>query len=66
MNLGDQFVDTVGKLAGFSLHAGVAARARQQKIPQRSRGAPPCRYIGRPAVFERRLTLRRIGNQRYQ
>ena len=41
----DQFGDTVGKVAGFSLHAGVAARADERKKLERL-----CRYISRPAV----------------
>ncbi len=40
----DQFSDTVGKVAGFSLHAGVAARARERQKLER---------ICRPAVSGR-------------
>jgi len=37
----DQFGDTVGKVAGFSLHAGVAARANErQKLERLSEGGP--------------------------
>jgi hypothetical protein len=42
----------VAKLAGFSLHAGVAAKAHQQDKLERL-----CRYIARPAVSEKRLSL---------
>jgi hypothetical protein len=57
----DQFGDTVGKVAGFSLHAGVAARAHERSKLERL-----CRYISRPAVSEKRLSLMRNGNIRYQ
>ena len=48
----DLFADTVGKTAGFSLHAGVAVKARQRDELERL-----CRYITRPAVSEKRLSL---------
>jgi hypothetical protein len=57
----DPFGDTVGKVAGFSLHAGVAAKADERKKLERL-----CRYISRPAVSEQRLTLTPNGNIRYQ
>ena len=44
--------ERVAKLAGFSLHAGVAAKAHQRKKIERL-----CRYIARPAVSEKRLSL---------
>jgi len=50
----------VAKLAGFSLHAGVAARAHQRDKVDRL-----CRYIARPAVSEQRLSLTPTGNVRY-
>jgi hypothetical protein len=50
-----------GKVAGFSLHAGVAARADQRAKVERL-----CRYICRPAVAERRLSLTPNGNVRYE
>ncbi|MFA5679700.1 MAG: IS91 family transposase, partial [Pseudomonas sp.] len=50
-----------GKVAGFSLHAGVAARADERKKLERL-----CRYISRPAVSEKRLSLTPNGNVRYQ
>ena len=43
----EPFGDAVGKVAGFSLHAGVAARADERKQLERL-----CRYISRPAVSE--------------
>ncbi|WP_337242242.1 transposase, partial [Escherichia coli] len=58
---GDPFGDGIGKVAGFSLHAGVAARADERKKLERL-----CRYISRPAVSEKRLPLTRGGNVRYQ
>ena len=57
----DQFGDTVGKVAGFSLHAGVAAKAHERNKLERL-----CRYISRPAVSEKRLSLTKNGNVRYQ
>jgi len=55
------FDDGAGKVAGFSLHAGVAARADERKKLERL-----CRYISRPAVSEQRLSLTPNGNVRYQ
>ena len=54
-------VDQVGKVAGFSLHAGVAARAHERKKLERL-----CRYIARPAVSEKRLSLLSNGHVRYE
>ena len=53
--------DSVGKVAGFSLHAGVAATTDEPKKLERL-----CRYITRPAVSEERLALTLNGNVRYQ
>jgi hypothetical protein len=56
--------DSRAKLAnegGFSLHAGVAARADQRDKLERL-----CRYIARPAVSEKRLSLTANGHVRYQ
>ena len=53
--------DTVGKVAGFSLHAGVAARIHERKKLERL-----CRYISRPAVSEKRLSLTPNGNMPYE
>ena len=55
------FGDTVGKVAGFSLHAGVAARADERTKLERL-----CRYTSRPAVSGKRLSLTPNGNIRYQ
>jgi hypothetical protein len=57
----EPFDDGVGKAAGFSLHAGVAAKAQERKKLERL-----CRYISRPAVSENRLSLTPNGNVRYQ
>jgi hypothetical protein len=57
----DPFGDRVGKVAGFSLHAGVAARADERKKLERL-----CRYISRPAISEKRLSLTPNGNIRYE
>ena len=54
------FNDGVGKVAGFSLHAGVVARADERQKLERL-----CRYISRPAVSEKRLSLTPNGNVRY-
>ena len=56
----ESFDDEVGKVAGFSLHAGVAARADERKKLERL-----CLYISRPAVSEKRLSLTPNGNIRY-
>ncbi len=53
--------DTVGKVAGFSLHAGVATRAHERDKLERL-----CRYITRPAVATKRLSLTRNGQIRYE
>ena len=75
---GETFDAGVGKVAGFSLHAGVAARADQRQKLER-----PCRYdvqgctsvaggrkpgatITRPAIAKKRLSLTSNGNVRYQ
>jgi hypothetical protein len=52
---------TVGKVAGFSLHAGVAARAHDRDKLERL-----CRYIARPAVSAKRLSMTRNGQVRYE
>jgi len=57
----DDYVDTAGKISGFSLHAGVAVRSDERKKLERL-----CRYISRPAVSEKRLSLTSNGNIRYQ
>jgi hypothetical protein len=57
----EPFGDTVGKVGGFSLHAGVAAKAGERKKLERL-----CRYIARPAVSEERLSLTDSGKVRYR
>ena len=57
----DSFGDEVGKVAGFSLHAGVMARADERQKLERL-----CRYVSRPAVSEKRLSLTANGQVRYQ
>ena len=54
-------IATVGKVAGFSLHAGVAANAQQRDKLERL-----CRYITRPPVSEQRLSLTAHGKVRYE
>jgi hypothetical protein len=56
----DRFAQ-VAKMAGFSLHAGVAAEAWERQKLERL-----CRYISRPAVSEKRLSMMPSGNIRYQ
>jgi len=51
----------VGKVAGFSLHAGVAAKASQRDKLERL-----CRYVTRPAIAEQRLSLTNQGKVRYE
>ncbi len=48
-------------MAGFSLHAGVAVKASQRDKLERL-----CRYITRPAIAERRLSLTNQGKVRYE
>ena len=56
----EPFDHGVGKLAGFSLHAGVAARADERhKLEQL------CRYISRPSIAEQRLSLTPNANVCY-
>ena len=51
----------IGQIAGFSLHAGIMARRDQRKKLERL-----CRYICRPVVSEKRLTMTSGGRIRYQ
>ena len=46
---------SVGETAGFSLHAGVATKANERAKLERL-----CRYIARPAVSTKRLSLTRF------
>ena len=59
---GDEgFSEAPGKVGGFNLHAGVAARADERSKLERL-----CRYISRPAVSQARLSLTPSGLVRYQ
>jgi hypothetical protein len=57
----ESFGKGTGQVAGFSLYAGVAAKARQRGKLERL-----CRYITRPAVSEKRLSLTNQGKVRYE
>jgi hypothetical protein len=61
VDIDEMQTSTVGQVAGFNLHAGVAARADQRRKLERL-----CRYIARPAVSEQRLALTAQGKVRYQ
>jgi hypothetical protein len=49
-----------GRIEPVSLHAGVAARVDERKKLERL-----CRYVSRPAVAEKRLSLTPNGSVRY-
>jgi len=51
----------VGEVAGFSLHAGVAVRANERAKLERL-----CRYVTRPPVSTKRLSMTRNGRVRYE
>ena len=53
--------NSVGETAGFSLHAGVATKANERAKLERL-----CRYITRPAISTKRLSLTRNGQVRYE
>ena len=55
------FSSSVGEVAGFSLHAGVATTANERAKLERL-----CRYITRPAVSTKRLSMTRNGRIRYE
>jgi hypothetical protein len=55
------FLSSAGEAAGFSLHAGVAAKANERAKLERL-----CRYITRPAVSTKRLSMTRNGRVRYE
>ena len=57
----EPFDNGVGKVAGCPLHAGVAARAEQREKLERL-----CRYVSRPAISHKRLSLTPNGNVRYE
>ena len=53
--------NSVGEAAGFSLHGGVATKANERMKLERL-----CRYITRPAVAAKRMSLTRNGQVRYE
>ena len=55
------FSSSVGEVSGFSLHAGVATKTNERMKLERL-----CRYITRPAVSTKRLSLTRNGQVRYE
>ena len=57
----NQFTTRVGNTAGFSLHAGVATKANERDKLERL-----CRYITRPPVSTKRLSMTRNGQVRYE
>jgi len=57
----DPFSSTLGEVAGFSLHAGVATKANEREKLERL-----CRYITRPPVSTKRLSMTRNGRVRYE
>ena len=71
----EPFEPGAGQVAGFSLHAGVAAKAaRREKVRAGTARETAlghklerlCRYISRPPVAERRLSLTSQGKVRYR
>ena len=57
----ERLADAVGNVSGFSLHASVATKAHQREKLERL-----CRYITRPAISEKRLSLTSNGKVRYE
>lgn len=57
----EPFVDTADGVVGFSLHASVAVKVSEDEKLERI-----CRYISRPAVSEKRLSLTGQGKVRYE
>jgi len=57
----NSFSSSLGETAGFSLHAGVATKANERAKLERL-----CRYITRPAISMKRLSLTRNGQVRYE
>ena len=55
------FASMVSEVAGFSLHAGVATKTNERAKLERL-----CRYITRPAVSTKRLSITRNGRVRYE
>jgi hypothetical protein len=59
--LDNSLSNSVGETAGFSLHAGVATKANERAKLERL-----CRYVTRPAISTKRLSLTRNGQVRYE
>jgi ribosomal protein S27E len=59
--IGETYDEALGKVAGFSLHAGVSVNANERDKLERL-----CRYMARPAVSVKRLSLTPQGNIRYE
>jgi hypothetical protein len=59
IDIDEMYSGTVGQVAGFNLHAGIAARADQRRKLERL-----CRYMARLAVSEQRLSLTAQGKVR--
>jgi hypothetical protein len=57
----DSLAGDAGLVGGFSLHAGVAAQAHERDKLERL-----CRYIARPAIAERWLSISPQGRVRYR
>jgi hypothetical protein len=53
--------ELLGKMSGFSLHAGVSAKASDRDKLERL-----CRYVARPPVSVHRLSLTAEGHIRYE
>ena len=51
----------LANISGFSLHAGVFANADEPEKLERL-----CRYISRPAISEKRLSMTQHGKVRYE
>jgi hypothetical protein len=56
----EPFSGAADQVTGYSLHTGVAARANEREKLERL-----CRYISRPAISEKRLSLTSNGDIRY-
>src|SRR5690606_26128899 len=57
----DERFSQVGKVDGFSLHAGLSVQPHERKKLEQV-----CRYVARPAVSEQRLALTKDGRVRYE
>ncbi len=57
----NSFASMVSEVAGFSLHAGVATKTNERAKLERL-----CRYIARPAISTKRVSITRNGRVRYE